>query len=346
MLELRNRTPYPAMVVPGLDREGRDFATVVIKVTFALGEERAGATLVPVAEEQVPIVLGDEFYGDPGVTSIQYESEVGPEKSGTDVALVGQAHVPRDQVEATELDVTLDAGPLRKVVRVFGDRRWQHALKLSRMTSPKPFESMPLVYERAFGGVDVSHRKEKKHVSEARNPVGTGFTTAGKGDHFDGLALPNLEDPDNLIGRPRHKPPPAGFGFIGGHWEPRKSFVGTYDEAWQQSRCPLLPADFDERFFRSAHPDLCAPNHFQGGERVRVVNAWRAGELIFQVPGIRWEVKSEVKGAVQLLEPRIDTLLIEPDEDRASLIWKATLPCPRELLYVKYVRVRELERFA
>jgi len=288
----------------------------------------------------------DEFYGDPGITSIRYESDVGPAKSGTDVALVGHAYAPRGTHDATEVDVTLDAGNLRKRVRVFGDRRWQRVFGLSRMTNPEPFESMPLIYERAFGGADTSHSKEKKHIGEERNPVGQGFTTAGKGDHFEDLALPNLEDPDHLIGRPKHKPPPAGFGFIGRHWEPRKSFAGTYDDAWQQSRCPLLPADFDERYFRSAHPDLCAHKHFQGGEPIRVVNASREGDLLFDVPRIRWEVKSEVKGEVRHLEAMIDTVLIEPDEQRVCVTWKATVECPRNLLYIKYVRIRELERTA
>ena len=94
MLELRNRTSYPAMIVPGLDREGQDFATIVIKTTFSLGGDRDGDRLA-VAEEQVPIALADEFYGEPGITSIRYESEVGPAKSGTDFALLGRHTRPR-----------------------------------------------------------------------------------------------------------------------------------------------------------------------------------------------------------------------------------------------------------
>jgi len=344
MLEVRNRTPYGAALVPGLDREGRDFATVVVKATFSIEVGRDVAEPLPVAEEQMPLVLADEFYGEPDSSSIEYESEVGPAKSGTDVVLVGHAYAPGG--EAREVDVTLEAGPLAKTVRVFGDRRWQHVLGVSRKTGPEPFDRMPLVYERAFGGVDVSHRKESKRRCEERNPVGAGFTTAGRGDHFEDLPLPNLEDPAHLIGRPRYKPPPAGFGFIGRHWEPRKSFVGTYDEAWQKSRCPLLPLDFDERHFRSAHPDLCAPEHFRGGEPVRVVNAAPKGELRFAVPGLRFELKASLQGQESFLDPTLDTMLIEPDLERVAISWKATLPCSRKFLLIDYVRIRELERFA
>jgi hypothetical protein len=345
MLEVRNRTPYPVAIVPGLDRHGRDFATIAIKATFDLPAAGSRERVLPVAEQQAPLVWADEFYGEPDSSSIRYESEVSPARSGTDVALVGHAYAPGGR-PAREVDVTLEAGPLSKTVRVFGDRRWRRAFGVATSSSPEPFERMPLVYERAFGGADLSHRRGSRHRCEERNPVGTGFTTAGWGEHFDDLPLPNLEDPGHLIGRPKHKPPPAGFGFIGRHWEPRKSQVGTYDDAWRETRCPLLPLDFDEEYFRSAHPDLRAPAHFAGGEPVRVHNASPEGELDFQLPGLRFEVKAEIKGEEHFLEAGLDTLLLEPDLARATLLWKATLPCPRTFLLIRTVRIRELERTA
>jgi hypothetical protein len=345
MLEVRNRTPYSIAIVPGLDRHGRDFAIVAIKGTFDLPALGASDRLLPLAEEQTPLVWADEFYDEPDSSSMKYESEVGPAKSGTDVALVGHAYAP-DGRATEEVDVTLQAGPLAKTVRVFGDRRWRRALGVSTKSSPEPFERMPLTYERAFGGADVSHRKEAKHRYEERNPVGTGFTTAGRSDHFDDLPLPNLEDPDHLIGRPKHKPPPAGFGFIGRHWEPRKSLVGTYDDSWLANRCPLLPPDFDERYFRSAHPGLCAPDHFRGGEPVSITNASPEAELRFAVPCIDFEVKSNIKGEDLYAAATIDTLLVEPDLGRVSVLWKATLQCPRRFLLIHYVRIRELGRTA
>jgi len=344
MLEIRNRTPYHVVLVPGMDRDGREFATVVIKGTFDLDAARGSGQPLPRADEPMPVVPADEFHGEPDSSSVKYESDLGPAKTGTDVVLVGHAHAPRKP--APQVDVTVEAGPLSKTVRVFGDRRWSRTLGLTRRSEPEPFETMPLVYERAFGGADLSHRDESKHAWEPRNPVGVGFTTAGQGDHLDNLPLPNLEDPGVLIGKVKDKPPPAGFGFVARHWEPRKSLAGTYDEAWQNERCPLLPLDFDERYFRSAHPDLCSPRHFRGGEPVRVRNATRDGELRFVVPGVRFEIKASLQGRGSHLDPVIDTVLIEPDLGRVSLSWKATLPCPRKFLLIDYVRVRELERWA
>ena len=345
MLEVRNRTPYCVAVVPGLDRDGRDFATIVIKATFSLGSPPDLRKPLPLADEQVPLVWADEFYGEPDKTSIKHETDVGPAKGGTDVVLVGHAYASKRQVG--QVDVTVEAGNLAKTVHVFGDRLWMRGRDVARVPpSPAPFERIPLVYERAFGGADTSHEDESKHGWEKRNPVGTGFTIAGRGDHFKNLALPNLEDPKHLIRSAIDKPPPATFGFVARHWEPRKSFTGTYDEAWQKDRCPLLPLDFDERHFRSAHPDLCAPGHFRGGEPVLIRNATPNGEVRFKVPGLRFEIKTSVKAEVGTLEPSLDTVLIEPDEKSVVVSWKATLACPRKFLLIDYVRVRELERLA
>jgi hypothetical protein len=50
----------------------------------------------------------------------------------------------------------------------------------------------------------------------------------------------------------KHRPSPAGFGPIACHWQPRVGFAGTYGDAWVANRLPLLPDDFDDRFFQSA----------------------------------------------------------------------------------------------
>src|SRR5262245_56850642 len=113
MLELRNRTPFAAAIVPGLDREGRDTVTVLVKGTFTMS---ARGLDLSVAQEQVPVSFADTFHSEPGVSSIKYEADGCPGKRGTDVVLVGHACSVRP---VPSLDVELTAGRLRKVVRVF-----------------------------------------------------------------------------------------------------------------------------------------------------------------------------------------------------------------------------------
>lgn len=338
MLEIRNRTPYRAALVPGLDVRNRDYAVTVIKGTFTL--DSAGAPL-KVADEQAPIAWGDSFHGDPSASSVRHATDTSPTKPGTDVALLGYAYAPRGQ--STQVDVTLSIGRLQKTVRVFGDRFWLRSLGFSRMSSPKPFERMSLLYERAFGGADPSPNPEKREC-EPRNPVGVGFhRTRPSGD--DDQPLPNLEDPSQLLTAPTQRPAPAGFGFVAPSWQPRLALAGTYDATWQRERCPLLPADFDDRFFCCAHPDLTDWSHLRGGEAVRVVNA-SPSELRFAVPAIRFEVTASLRGQTHGFVPLLDTIVIEPEQRRVVCTWRATFPCSRQLLNIEYVRIKQIERSA
>ena len=335
MLEIKNKTRFETGLAPGMGKDGLDYAVFVVKGTFGIPE---GGSAPVLADEQVPVVFADEHYGEAGFSSVKYEMDTCLIKPGTDVVLVGSA-IGRQA--ARRIDVGLQVGQVKKVVRVFGDRRWERHLGRWRMSEPKPFETMPLVFERAFGGRDETHNNEKKHKFEPRNPVGTGFVARRSSDRLEGLLLPNLEEPAQLIGGWKDRPDPAGFGFVGRHWEPRVRFGGTYDEAWQNERCPLLPDDFDERFFNGAVRGLVTKRHLRGGEAVRVVNASAAGELRFTLPICEFDITACIKGEIQEHGCVLDTVIIEPESSRMILTWRATIPCPRKFLYIEHVRLRE-----
>lgn len=335
MLELRNQTPFEVGMIPCLDKEGYDYVAIAIKGTFDLVKNNASLS---VSEAQIPLAWGDEFYGEPGVSSVKYESDTCQIKSGTDVILKGHAYA-KGGGRSAEIDVQLQVGPLNKTVRVIGDRKWGKSLGMWRWSGPEPFDRIPLVYERAFGGNDTSDPDPAKHDYEKRNPVGTGFSIAKK--NLEGMPLPNLEDPGMPIKGWDDKPAPAGFGFIGRDWAPRVKYAGTYDEKWQKERFPMLPSDFDPSFFNGASPDLIARPHFKGGEPVRVVNASPEGELKFKLPARRFDISLWIKGKESAVIPVLDTVVIEPDEKRLLLTWRATAPCFKQFLYIDRVRVKE-----
>lgn len=327
MFALENPTPFPAALVPGLDREGRTHATVVLKATFRLREGD-----LPIADEQAPLLRADVHHGEPDASSLRYEADLSPQKAGTDVALLGHAW---SSSPTEELDVTLSAGRLKKVVRVFGDRAFFKTGTEFGISSPRPFTRMPLVYERAYGGAEGS-------AFEERNPVGLGFAFASSADSADGLRLPNLEDPRKLIAHPDDRPEIAGFGLIARHWLPRRALAGTCDEAWRAERFPLLPADFDPRHFQAAHPDLVSPRPFQGGEPVRVEGASEGGPVAFRVPRVDLEFDVSIKRSSKTHRPVLDTLIIEPDERRVTIVYRLTFPCPRNYIPVDGVAIRQL----
>lgn len=338
MLEIRNHTYFETGLAPALGKDGLEYAVLAIKGTFDLPDPAAPSEDEPAfAEVQQPVLPADEHYGEPGFSSVKYEMDSCLRKPGTDVVLVGSA---RPQRTARRIDVGLQVGPARKVVRVFGDRRWERNLGRWRLTEPEPFDEMPLVWERAFGGRDETHEKEKKHAVEARNPIGTGFVAGRGSELLEDLALPNLEDPNDLITGWKDRPEPAGFGFVGRHWQPRVALAGTFDEAWEKERCPLLPADFDDRFYNGAPRGLVTRGHLQGGEPVRVVNASPRGEIRCTLPTRRFEVTAQIKDDLLEYPVVLDTVIVEPDEQRLVLTWRATIPCPRAFLYIDHVRVR------
>jgi hypothetical protein len=302
------------------DEEGRPLFVPIVKATYFIQE---GTRLV-LAEKQVPVNVSGEYWGDPETSSYKHEPETAFTKLATDIVLIGHAHAPKSGV--TEVDVSLRVGPITKVVRVIGDRYWVKRFGMTFKTKPEPFERMLLIYERAFGGWDRSHPNPEKHGFEPRNPVGTGFRAKG-GKFEEGIRLPNLEDPRRPLKRYRDKPPPAGFGFISPHWQPRAALTGTYDEAWTQQRMPLLPTDFDRKFFNAAPPDQVAPGYLKGDEPVVILNASPSGRLSFNLPGVPPpRCRVELQGRRdQHLQTQLDTVIINTDENLLFLIWRTNL---------------------
>lgn len=315
------------------DEEMRSLFVPLVKATFKIRTDESDLVL---AEEQVAVAMAGEFWGDPETSGYKYEPEVAIEKLATDVVLIGSAHAPKPGV--TEVDVGFRVGPLKKVARVFGDRVWRKTLGVARMSKPEPIDKpIPLIAERAFGGWDTSRKKVR---FEARNPVGTGYRSA-MGSVEDGLRLPNIEDPGQLIHSASDVPTPVLFGFTSPHWEPRSKLAGTYDKDWEENRKPLLPKDFDRRFFNAAPPGLVAPGYLTGDEEVVILNASKRPRLDFRLPGLpnpvvrvrlAWDETCE-------LQTKLDTVIVNTDEDKVLLLWRANLTLRRGPLDVREIEV-------
>jgi hypothetical protein len=194
------------------------------------------------------------------------------------------------------------------------------------MSSIEPFDKMPIVYERAFGGIDKQSTKPDKDWCWD-NPVGTGFAIAKS--HATDMPIANIEYPNQLISNWGDKPKPAGFGPICSHWQPRVSYAGTYDDKWMKSRQPLLPEDFDDRFYQSAPIDQQAPNFLQGGEQVVIANMSAQGKLRFTLPRLHLGFETLFyKGPSEIHKvKKLHTVILEPDFPRVSVVWHTALHC-------------------
>jgi hypothetical protein len=332
LLQQVNNTPFQAGIALIPNEQGIDTLYISLKATFQIGRE------LSVAAEQRPLVEADEYWGEPGQSSLKYASEMHLLKPSTDVVMVGEAWAP-NQRPASQVDVTLAVGGVKKSVRVFGDRIWSNGLAGLTMTSPVPFEKMPLIYERAFGGIHEADQEKAETLYESRNPSGCGFVGKRQRNEIDGMKLPNLEDPAHLIAKPGDQPPPAGFGCISPAWDPRKSYVGTYDEAWQKKRAPYLPEDFDSRFFNTAHPDLICKGYLKGGERVEVINASPERILKFKLPVCLVEAAVHSMGTIEKPPFHLETVLIEPGLPTLCMTYRASHVCGKKALRIDQVEL-------
>ena len=262
-----------------------------------------------------PIVTLDEFFGEPSSSGLLRASDVAPAKPRLDVLLAGAIAFPKP---TTEIEVELAVGSrLRKRVRVFGDRIWLPGVMADVVPSrPRPVDRVPIAWERSYGGADANDAK----CAEPKNPAGSGVAKDPKILH--GRPAPNFEDPDKAIGALFGRPDPVGFGPIAPHWEQRVALAGTYDEAWKKSRRPLPPEDFSPAFFNVAPADQQLDQYLPG-ERVRLLNMTTAVDDRFDLPA--FTVPVAIVSGDDLAEETavVDTLTIEPEERRFSLLAKA-----------------------
>jgi len=325
MWKIINKTPFAAQLGFLADPNGVDTAIAVIKATFIIGADNT----IAVARTRQPIRLADEHWADPATSSIRYSSEIGFVKPNTDTVLLGHAYAPGGE-PVRKTHVSLRVGACHSSIKVFGNRFHDHTLGIPAIVGPLPFDKIALTYENAFGGSDTRPGNPPQTLSDPINPVGRGVRIRG-GRHGKQTPLPNLE--------PQTGNAPAGFGYIAPHWQHRARYAGTYDEKWRQKRAPILPADFNPRFFNCAHPDLIANGYLSGGETVAAQNVTVNGSLNFVLPKLTLNAGFIIKGRKTERPCHMDTLIIEPDQNRFCMIWRASAACDKATVKVDGVRI-------
>ncbi len=320
---LDNQTGFSAEMALLADENGRDVLLVLVKSCYDIAADGR----LSLSDEPAPICFEGEYVGEPGLSSLKVAPEANFEKLATDVVLIGQAYAPNGE-PVTQFDVGLQVANRRQHIRVFGDRVWQKRVTAKSvvswvMTSPQSVTNVPLINEKAFGGQDLTPADKKHQACEPRNLLGIGVIA--KHSQLEEVALPNLEDPQQLIQSPSDRPQPVGMGFISPDCQPRLGYSGTYDKHWEKTRLPMLPADFDRKFFNAAHPKLIAQGFLQGNETIHIINACPQGKLSVQMPDDKPEIRIKFQyEAPKPLAVKLDTVLINTDEMKLTMLWRAT----------------------
>jgi len=179
------------------------------------------------------------------------------------------------------------------------------------------------------------------------NTVGRGYAPAWflKAARIKRLPAPQIEDPDHpfsawaawraSLGRDRDESEPAlraqGLGTYTRNWEPRLRYAGYIDETWVPRR-DLFPIGYSPAFNNCAHPDLQC-RHLAGDEIIELTNLYPpeapgvlrledgSGRIRFQLPELYpFLFLGYESGDYEELPLPLDTLLLEPDEGRVTLL--------------------------
>jgi len=267
---------------------GTEYVTVIAKATFAIVDDGLARLVAP-----DPLVRSDAT----DASGTFRASDVVPYLPHADVVLVGAAMALAGNVvpaQAVRLGIARDRPVLDKTIHVYGDR--------SRAGAPAvPFERMPLVYERAYGGERYDD-----------NPVGMGRPGDSR--------LPNLVDP-------RDPERPACFAPIPADWLARLRALGGAQIPAAAGAVVEIPQGFNWSYFSVAPADQRID--FLRGDEWIVLEGFHRDRprLQTRLPSVRAAARWTAARSARESSPRpvemvADRLALDTDLLQACVVWR------------------------
>lgn len=321
MFQLENRTDWSAGLYPGWGRNRQRQQTLVFKVGYSF--DLAG-NLSPLP--QPPIDEADRYRSDPETSSLIAVGEIAPFKQGGELLLHGSAHPSEPGESVLRVLVSLRQRNNEfwsKELRIFGSRSWKRKLFTAMPSAPEPIgEPVPLVYENAYGGTDPANPEQ----TFLANPAGVGFSQRGL--RTKGLSLPQIECGPNFISSPASRVPPAGFGPLAPHWEPRcKAKVDIDTEAIEFGGCPWVKEP-PESLYNTAPLDQRFERPFEGVLTLKLKGllADAPQDVLIHLPEIKPLIQLDMNGKDSEHQALCDTLIVHTDPREIHLIFRCALP--------------------
>ncbi|MBZ5708401.1 DUF2169 family type VI secretion system accessory protein [Nannocystis pusilla] len=355
--------PATATFLLAADAERRQIVSVHVKRTYDLlpnGE----CVRAEIQQPFLNMVSNELEEGAPP------ELDIIPYKAATDLIVMATAHAPPGR-KATQVVASLEFGDIRREYLIHGDRRCLYrgpgSVAFSR---PEPFETIMMRHEFAFGGCDPTVPVERpKTLLEAmsphpgiypRNPAGRGYVVSDDAALIDGLLLPNIEDPRDLITPERlisrhvanwwRQPLPWSCDWFDPDWYPRSAFLGVCPEflpddmrllpeaargylpfdLHQQQREATIEKLIHPRWADAAAPGLVVPL-MRGDEAIRFRNMTPDGEIVVCLPGEPPRISVRFEGKLVEIEPVVHRVLISLEEMGVYVVWHGAWPTPRGL---------------
>ncbi|MGK3988439.1 DUF2169 domain-containing protein [Sorangium sp. So ce136] len=302
---MANRAIAPEQVTP-LDgaaatavawrSRGQLRVTVIVKATFAFAADAE----MPRVEPQ-PVLPGEVHHGNNPGRSVRLTSDLAPHLDRADVLFTGHAHAPPPGAPVRSL-------PVRLVISDEGGVVLDKELLVQDRAG---FQRMPLVYERALRG-----------ENDQENFLGVRAT----GDPAD---------PEANIIDPLQPARAAGFGPIARAWPARKRLLGATPRKALDAPIAELPDAFDWSYFQAAPPDQRV-RPLRGGEWIELHGLHpTAPRLRMQLPEARGRARIHGLSAFGVAEGEpldltADTLRIDGDEQRCTVVFRGSFPVPDE----------------
>lgn len=334
-------------VVPGRNDAGEHVFSVIVKRSYTF----TAAGQVERRESDHPLRLVDEYYddGDAEWSTVRHESELAPYKVATDVVVIGKACAPGG-VPTQQMMVGVRVGNRQKMLTVTGDRTCSHRDGAAPVfTDPEPFVELEIRYDRAYGGQDDRSLPDIPFIYP-RNGMGRGVVLRNVREAIEGMPLPNLEDPQDLLTPERvliqeperwHlQPLPQGFGWRQRTWYPRSALLGSFapfldpGTVTTEERMGLLPPDHVALAKQSRLPPLTAQfangasfgmlfQSLKDDETIALGGFSADGMLRFSLPGETPAVVLDIGRGEEQPPPQLHTVSIRPDDLEFDLIWRA-----------------------
>lgn len=238
-------------------------------------------------------------------------SDRAPWKRNVDVTLLGLARAAL-------------GGPLPQVGLTFSGREGGRVLferravafgeRATKDSAPEPFATMPVVYERSYGG-----------SATPANPIGVGDAACAP--------VPNIIDASNPWR-------PAAFGPLASDWPLRLRKLGALRPSDLEAPLLVLPADFDVSYFQSAPADQQVPE--LGPTATFVLEGFHRERARVEIglpralpAGAVYGLSPALPDSASPLHFRLDTVHVEAQVWVLTLTYRACIELPDEATFAR-----------
>lgn len=298
-MDLVNRTRYSARITSTIVGENKMMASVIVKAMFNIDN----STLRPADIQAWPI--GEAVETEFG----NFDEESPFRRQGVDVILLGNAYP--DTPQATRSRVHLQVGSLGYTLDVIGDRRWVRSDDQLLASAPEPFDSIPLTWERAYGG---KCPVETGELPFHQNALGRGFYVDAESAE-EGL-LPNLESPVNPIQTWEDQPEPVGVAPLA-----RDSALRIFNSI--DLDIDANPPRIDKikpSYYNNANPALILDGAPDAGTLVDIRGVRPGGDkLSFALPGGTFHTYVQLADRSYVFPAHLESIVVLTEEMKVLL---------------------------